>query len=592
MPVSPRFLLVALAALLLLIGSLGPADLQAQDDPDDPTLPDIAPREIEVRGDLEVSLPSAERQPLTGFNPPPRIPMVPPDHAPFIGDFQQQPADLPQETLELPELPATLERPQPPMRGELGAGIGRYFSRFANAKLWIPATSTESFTLRADYDGSAGHTPFDNVPDINNPRDTFEGHLGFESQRDPSRFDLDVSGYYDSYALFGRSDGDNPEADAIPDLEGWHINASTGFRSERSVAYGIRGTLSTTDYEVQGLEDAGEVNNAREVNNSEQYLQLRGDLDIPIGPAEARADLDFATTGIDGNTTFEGDTQSLNTGVRVGLFDAPDYTVSAGGRLLMATASADADLGLDERRTKRFVLPTFVAKWFPRDGMTLHLRNRPTLEAASLSNLFQESPYMLPASANVRPTVTTTDLEGGIQFFAGPVELSAKGGYSYAPDFLFFAEGDDNLFSAQYETGEIWHGGAEITLPETSGFTMTLGANVREGQIRTDSDATDGNDIPYFAPVTARASLSYSFNNQQGLVQLTGRYESARYTDSLNEEEVDAFFGVDLEGSYDLTPALGLVARVRNIGTDGTLTRWGNHPQAPFEVSSGLRVRW
>ena len=595
---STRDFIVFVAVVLgaaLLVWSGVPTNALAQDDPEDPTLPDISPREIEVRGDLEISLPSVERQPLTGFNPPPRIPMAPAEHVPFIGEYQQQELDLPRETLELPELTATLERPEPPLRGELGSGIGRYFSRFANARVWIPATTSESFMFSADYDGSNGHAPFN---DIDNPHDTFEGQLGFESQRDPHRVDLDVSGYFDSYSLYGATIGDQRDPADVPDLDGWHLSASAGFEWERNVAFSITSALSTTDYETTGGADV-----LSDFNNQEQRFQIGGDLDVPIGTAEAQFDADFASSGVGDNTILDGDVQSLTTGLRVGVYDSPDYTLSVGGRFLSSSTSDSADLTLDkERRTDRYVLPTFLAQWFPRDGMRLHLRNRPQLEHAALSDRYQENPYLLPSVA-LRPSVTTTDLEAGFRFFAGAVELSVKGGYRYAPDHLFFTDIDDStinnpvldnqatglsgLHAARYGSARVWHGAAEVTLPTTRGFTMTLGTNLRDGEL-----SETGQDIPNFAPLTARASLSYSFNEQRGLVQLTARYESSRYTNVENTSELDAFFSADLEGSYELTPALGVVARIRNIGTDSTLERWANHPEAPATVAAGLRVQW
>ncbi|MDA0379276.1 MAG: hypothetical protein O2899_07270, partial [Bacteroidetes bacterium] len=56
--------------LLLLLGlvmTLGAPLAGAQD----AELPDLAPREVEITGDLTISFPTLRRQPIVGFNPPP-----------------------------------------------------------------------------------------------------------------------------------------------------------------------------------------------------------------------------------------------------------------------------------------------------------------------------------------------------------------------------------------------------------------------------------------------------------------------------------------------------------------------------------------
>ncbi|MEX1055354.1 MAG: hypothetical protein WED81_04960, partial [Rhodothermales bacterium] len=65
---------VAAIHFLFLAGlAIAPAYVRGQDDPNRPVLPDIAPRVVEIRGQLEISLPSLQRQPLMGFNPPPPV---------------------------------------------------------------------------------------------------------------------------------------------------------------------------------------------------------------------------------------------------------------------------------------------------------------------------------------------------------------------------------------------------------------------------------------------------------------------------------------------------------------------------------------
>ena len=56
-------------ALLILFLATHALPAQARQD-----LPDLAPREVEITGDLTIAFPTLRRQPIVGFNPPPRVP--------------------------------------------------------------------------------------------------------------------------------------------------------------------------------------------------------------------------------------------------------------------------------------------------------------------------------------------------------------------------------------------------------------------------------------------------------------------------------------------------------------------------------------
>ena len=81
----------AAVALIVLLGAsvLGTRDAAAQD----PALPNLAPQVVEITGDLSISFPSLSRQPLAGFNPPPRVPDIPASRIPYIDDYKQENAD-------------------------------------------------------------------------------------------------------------------------------------------------------------------------------------------------------------------------------------------------------------------------------------------------------------------------------------------------------------------------------------------------------------------------------------------------------------------------------------------------------------------
>ena len=74
-------------AALIPVAVLALRTASAQDP--QPVLPNLAPREVEIRGQLVIQFPALERQPLIGFNPPPRIPTIPADRRPLVEEYKQ-----------------------------------------------------------------------------------------------------------------------------------------------------------------------------------------------------------------------------------------------------------------------------------------------------------------------------------------------------------------------------------------------------------------------------------------------------------------------------------------------------------------------
>ena len=69
---------------------------------ENPTLPDLAPHVVEIIGDLSISFPSLRRQPLVGFNPPPRVPEILSSRRPFLELYKQSTEELPPSPLGAP----------------------------------------------------------------------------------------------------------------------------------------------------------------------------------------------------------------------------------------------------------------------------------------------------------------------------------------------------------------------------------------------------------------------------------------------------------------------------------------------------------
>lgn len=568
---------------------------QVQDTTDASALPTIAPREIEIRGTLEISLPSLERQPLSGFNPPPRIPEPSSDRTPYLGTYEQEQSDLPQQLPDPPQVQSSLERPAPPLNGELAAGGGRYFTRHAEGKLWAPLGDHESFTLDAAYAGSNGHAPLDDQPSVDAPYDTFEGELGLQSQRDAFTLSANLSGFLDTYTLYGAElDPDRTGIGSFlaqPDREGRSGTAATRLSTHTRIPVSLNAAYEGTRYETTiGEGPSGSQTPAWD----EGRWTLGGEASLPL-IYPAMVDADFAAFSIENEIVSVYDAWHVDGGGLVTVHETARTSVDAGVRLLayQLTLSSDPASPLPDSMSDRsatYITPSFEAEWQPPSGASLYLRNAPGVDENRLSGLFQDNPY-LSLRPMVAPTIRTTALEAGLRYATGRLQLNAHGGYTYAPSYRYFEHApesayDAGLFDVRYGSARIIDIGAEVSLRRINGFEALVGVEYRNGRLNGPNTA-----IPFFAPVTARTVLSYAFDDQRGQLQLIGNLESARYVDATETTQVDPYVDLDVRASYDLTDTLGLTIRVDNLSTN-TLERWPRYQEPPLSLTAGMRVRW
>ncbi len=287
-------LLFALVALAL------PWSLLAQDT-SRVALPNIAPREVEIRGTLEVSLPSLQRQPLVGFNPPPVVPRPPAGRSPFVERYKQSSSDLPTSPLQRPLPPSALGASTAPAAGQVESLVGRYFSRAVNARLQAPVADRTALFLRADYTGSEGHEPFDTIPDLNAPFDALEGMAGVKTSGNTWAAGFSFSGFYESFDLFGLQPLSLPSdlsALARVEREGRGIAgaATLATLAEAPIEARLDLQYGTTRYETRDV-----TSTAAATPLSENRFDADAEAKYPfsVGDAWAEGTLSTATLGED-----------------------------------------------------------------------------------------------------------------------------------------------------------------------------------------------------------------------------------------------------------------------------------------------------
>lgn len=566
------FLLLSLFVWVLLPEAHG-------QEADTTELPEIAPREIEIRRQRQIALPSLERQPLTGFARPPRPPTVPPDRRPYVETYEQELDDLP-ESLPLPE---TIAEPLAPTstsrQGFLEGGGGRYYNRFFEGRLQVPASSSENLLVHGTYTGTEGFTPLEG-DSIDTPSDVATAQVRLESTRDPIQVSAELHGSAERYTLYGVT-----PASEQADREAYSVGTSAQLTSRGTVPARATVRYDRTQYTSHLAMNAGNG-----VDFRQGKLGLSGSITAPV-TLRPHLDASYSRSWLGGTPLDDSDTAFGFDGAgTLSVFRTDSSSVEVGARVLAFATPARPSEGATDRADATYVTPVANVEWRLAEGVTLHLRNQPRRVEASLHRLYEENPYAMHAPS-LRPTLETTNAETGLALVSGLFRFVAAAGYRYAPTYQFFEPGGqggftDGVFGVHYESARILRGRGQIALQGIDGVQASVGVSLRDGSL-----GDEGTIIPNFAPVTADAMLTVSFSGGDGFFKVLSHYESPRYASRNEENRLDSYFTLDFEGSYSLSSSIELLVRAENLAfQDPTL--WAGYPRPPSQISSGLRIRW
>ncbi len=566
-----------LTAVVALCLSLLPGVVRAQQTPEQPDLPDIAPREVEIRGQLEISFPSLQRQPLIGFNPPPRLPEIPANRIPFVELYKQESVDLPPSPLAPPSPPRlTGISTRPPARVEFDATAGRYFSRTIRGRVGLPVGSNESFMARLDYAGLDSYEPFEEAA----PYNLFDGALAFSTSRRTFNAGAEVGGFVDTYDLFGALVG-NGSSPIVPQptRDGRGLNTAAWIRASTpsGVDARLRLEFGSSAYETDVFGDAAEEG---PLHRSDRRLGANGAVEFQAGAGRIGVEGTVGHSTLDPLTIANSGATSYDAAAYVRFPVANVFQLTAGGRFMGFSLEAGDDAAEDALPSnEQVIMPDVRLEMYLAHGAMLYVQNRPRLEHHGLAGLLELNPFLV-AEPVVAPTVQSIGAEGG-------------GRYRDYASFLFFehvdastTEGYARGFSAaRYDDATMIYGGGDISMTIARGVQASIGVTGRHGRLEDDVI------IPYFGSVVGDAMLSFAFDDNKGLVQLTGRYESSRYRDRSKTRQLGDFFDLDLLATYQVTPALKLLFALDNVSAD-RLERYDGYPLPSFVARAGVGVRW
>ena len=575
-----RFAPLTLTFLLLIAG---PTWAQAPDS--EPALPEITPREIEIRGEYRVVFPSLERPTLQELQPRTRVQALPLDDLPSASPLNFRVDALPPLDLSAPPADRGGSLPVPAlldgMNGFLEGSGGRFTERRVATELQFPVSTNTSLRLHGDYEGMRGDTPFAES-DARTAYDSADGGIDLSYRGASWSLTSTVDGAYDEYDLYA--------------LQAAASNA-TESPARRAYALGTEHTLRihqglplawTVGYRVHDVETdplpALTQPPATEATTHRFASAL--DITFPLAVFDFMLEGETEFVGHDGNGAFSGDSRQGTLYGIARLVDRPGLTVEAGAALMSFVTSQQGP-GFDGPTTSTYGAPYGFVEWMPAADWRFYAEQRPTLTLHTPIDLLHTNPY-LNTEADLGGTVHTLNTTAGTSWSPGPLRVDLYGGVRYSPVRQFFEFGIANatgLYATLYRESTAWEVGLDATLQALSPWFGTVAFTYTEGSL------ADADGLPFVPRASAEATVGYQFADRRARVQVHLRGQGPRDLDREGMQSAPGFVGMGLSGDVQVTPNIEFTGYVQDIGSNN-MTEWPGYPRPVARVGGGVRILW
>ena len=588
---SSRF--VRRIATLLPISLVAFLSAAAQDP--QPVLPNLAPREVEIRGQLVIQFPALERQPLIGFNPPPRIPTIPTDRRPIVEEYKQSRADLPQTEISRPSPPGVLLPGAAFLNGELEAAGGSYFDRKVRGRFGGDLSQAVSGVIKADYFGSDGQT-IDTTLAIKNPLDSFDGSAGVYARLGGLRLGSEIKGSSRSYTLYGLRPADNPLStsffDNLPSRQ--LVGGSVGF----SVDYAIPSGVATQNRVTLGLSrvatdpDSSGILNAYTLDD--RRVRLSSATSVPLGGSR----LEIGLHGSFASGSSDADNAVLSTPVSRSEFlyrgtlgvrrSGPRANLAVGAAILGTAVDDDVDSAGPKRKLS-YLTPSVDLEYYPTSGLTVFARNTPEAVSTNILDVFRDNPF-LSSDVTLQPSLKVVQADAGISLSIAPLQVRLSGGYDWSPNWLYFDRvtraGIAGFFEPQYAKARVYRGDVAVDADLTGSLHASVGASYQDGML-TETDTA----VPYLPKWSGTGTLGYRLLERRLLLQAEGQYTGTRIVSVGSDVSADAVVSLNAHVLFNVTRSIGLTFSARNI-LDDPLEYWQGYPGVGRQFLGGFRLLW
>jgi len=556
----------------------------------DTILPDLAPREVEITGDLSIVFPTLRRQPIVGFNPPPPVPDISSGRRPFTEAYKQPSADLPPSPLSAPEPPdVSAMATRTPIRGIVDISAGRFLDRSLDADITLISTENTSALVSATYFGTEGQ----DVTVGGVGTDTGRNHMSITPSLDRrvgSLFlGLGGTAFRNSYSLFGAQPAVGVPSRSSPDrtFSGYDGTISLNSEPGSSVEFHSALTAGKTSLETDVFDAAVRVDPV--TTRDESYLTLKTSLSVPMQDASINVSVDGATSGLDAGS-FPGST--IKSGMASASFKylySAKLELEAGAALMGFDSKAQRTGGTAQSLS--YFSPVLRATYSLSPSVKLDIGNTPSMNTALSKDLYRLSPFMMD-EPRILPSMSTIDANAGVSIQSEFVSGSARGGYRDIPFSRYpvhpavAALGYVRGYPAfQYSDVDVLYFEASLTAVPVSGFQVGVDMLLQDASV----SATDL-DVPYTPSMSFGGFASATMLKGDAEFRLAFEHESKRTIDVLAATQIPSVTRIHIMWSYFFHDDYALMTGVRDLGTGPGY--WDGYDFESDSFYLGLRYRW
>lgn len=547
-------------------------------------LPDLAPREVEITGDLAISFPSLRRQPLIGFNPPPRVPEIPDSRRPFTEAYKQPSADLPPSPLSAPSPPdVTALASRSPINGSVTALAGTYLDRLVDVDVSRGLSASSGFTASFDYFGTNGHkgTPTGE----STSRDLLSASAELKKKAGAGWFSVRADGVRNAWTLFGAVPTAGGPGLRNPERSLMSVGTSASWTTvpgaRVAAHFGARWQQESVSTDL--FDPAVRTDPSTERTDSRVFVD--GSVTLPVGSNALSVSASGTQSGLDSGGAFTFG--SIRSGRADLIWQTPRdrvMTIDAGAAVLGFESTA-------ENRYLSYLAPVVRLTYWFRDGWNVFAGSNPEINAPSLGELFTASPFLQDEPLQWS-SLSQMDAHAGIGFRGSILEGTIRTGWKEFASFGYespvssitsgFTSG---LFSRSYGKATSMYIDADVSLALSTSFQA--GSVVRIQQVELSS--TD-NPVPLISPLSARLWLTMSAFDSDLQTTFSADYESPRRIQPDASAETTSLFRAEILSAYAVSGSYAIVLRLRHLVSEPQF--WPGYPLEGTSVNAGLRWRW
>jgi len=556
----------------------------------DAALPDLAPRQVEITGDLTIAFPALRRQPIVGFNPPPRVPDIPSNRTPFTEAYAQRSADLPPSPLPPPDPPqvSAIER-RVAANGLIDARVGAYLDRSLTTDATLIQTDATTLLFDLDYFGTDGQDLIVSGSGLKTGRDEVAGGFNLEQRAGALIVGLDGSAFRSSYGLFGAVPEAGSPARANPErvVDGYEGAISFSSRPGSRNRLHIKTSAGGSSVDSDIFDPAVRIDPATEREAS--FIELDAGAAFPIRDGEIRLGARGSTMGLDSGS-FPGNS------VRSGLATAEvawqysaKLSIRAGGAVM--GFDSDQQTLTDPSRSLSYVAPILGMEYLLSESISLEALARPTMSSGLYRDALRQTPIVMDEPL-VLPSIATLDARMGLSVQTEVITVNIAGGWRDQPfrriayDPVLSTRGYASGYPRfDYRSTDVLFSSVDLSVIPFRGLQVGVDVLWQQAQLAATSE-----QAPYTSPLIFGGFVSLSLLNGDLESRVDFLHETGRYSDLAGTQEIPALTSVSAMISWFFHPNYGMTTGVRDMGSNPQFWRDYIYESNVFFI--GFRYRW